>query len=267
MAVKDYRAIAAKRITRPSTEVRMPNFLIYGRNKKGKSTFGLSGGVEDTLVIDPEDGTDQMKKSDPYRWKISRWEEVDEVLGYLRLGDHPYKWICVDGLTRFNNMALRYIMRLQEEKSLDRTPGLVQQRDYGKSGELMKEMVTAFHNLPQGVIFTAQERMYDSADSEEDEDVEDTQVIFIPDLPKGVRGHVESLVDVIGRIYVARVESKLDSTKTVAQRRLWIGDSVKYTTGFRSDYALPDMVPNPTIPKLVSLMREGKVIRRSTPKE
>ena len=61
---------------------------------------------------------------------------------------HDYSWVCVDGLTKFSNMSLKYVMKLQEDRSLDRIPGLVQQRDYGKSGELMKDLLTRFHNMP-----------------------------------------------------------------------------------------------------------------------
>ncbi len=38
--------IAASKITRPSQIKRYPKFLVYGRNKKGKTTFSLSGGIE-----------------------------------------------------------------------------------------------------------------------------------------------------------------------------------------------------------------------------
>lgn len=254
MAVKtkDYAAIAAQRITKPSQTKRFPKMLIYARNKKGKTTFGISAGVDKTLVLDPERGTDEMKTKDPNRWEIERWEDLDDAFNYLRYSDHPYQWVVVDGLTKLNNMALKYVMRLQEEKSLDRIPGLVQQRDYGKSGELMKDLLTRFHNLPMGVIFTAQERMDSAFDSEEDEEVEEGGVTFIPDLPKGVRGSVNSIVDVIGRLYVI----KNDEGKR--ERRLWIAESMKYDTGYRSDFELPEYVKNPTIPKLVRLIRTGK---------
>lgn len=75
--------------------------------------------------------------------------------------------------------------------------------------------------------------------------------MFIPDLPKGVRGAANSIVDVIGRLYVV----KNDEGK--AERRLWIGESLKYDTGYRSDFVLEDMVKNPTVPKLVRLIRTG----------
>lgn len=253
---KDYGAIAKKRITRPSKQTRLPKLHIYSRNKKGKSTFCLSAGVDKVLFADPEHGTDEMKTKDPYVWHIERWEDMDEFYQFARSGDHQYEWFAIDGLTRLSNMALNYVMRREEERSLDRQPGMVSNRDYGKSGELMKQMLVNFHNLPYGVIYTSQERMIEAADSEEDEDSEESAAMFVPDLPKGVRGMVNSLVDVIGRLYVVEVDVRGEMKK---QRRLWIGESVKYDTGFRSDYKLPDMVKVPTIPKLVKLIREGSV--------
>ena len=250
---KDYSAIAAKRISRPAEGKRFPKFLVYSRNKKGKTTFSLSAGVDKTLVIDPEHGTDEMVKKNPNVWKIERWEDLDDVYNYLRYSDHPYQWVCLDGLTKIANMSLKYVMKLQEERSLDRIPGMVQQRDYGKAGELMKDLLTRFHTLQMGVVFTAQERMLEAEDSEEDGDAEGGTAMFVPDLPKGVRGYVNSIVDVIGRLYVV----KNDENK--AERRLWIGESLKYDTGYRSDFELDDYIANPTLPRLVRYMRTGSL--------
>lgn len=259
MAEKDYAAIAAKKIHRPASIERLPKFHIYARNKKGKTTFGISAGVDKTLVLDPEHGTDMMNAKNPHVWPIERWEDMEDAYNFARYGDHEYEWFVVDGLTKLSNMALKYVMKLQEERSIDRIPGMVQLKDYGKAGEVMKTMLDNFHNLRYGVVFTSQERMQEAMDSEEDEDIENEAAEFIPDLPKGVRGHVNSLVDVIGRIYVVKVDHPKDPDKKVAQRRMWLGETVKYDTGYRSDYNLPDMVKNPTLPKLVTLMREGKL--------
>jgi hypothetical protein len=247
----DYKAIAAKRITRPAEQTRRPKLLIYGRNKKGKSTFISTAGVDKVLYLDPERGTDEMKTTNPHVWHFERWEDIDDYYQYLRGGDHPYTWAGIDGLTKMSNMALNYVMRVAEERSLDRQPGMVQQRDYGKAGELMKLMLTQFHNLPMGVVFTAQERMIEASDAEEDEESEAASAMYVPDLPKGVRSSVNALVDVIGRLYTVKVDDK-------PERRLWIGDSNKYDTGYRSDFELPPFIRKPTIPKLVRLIRTGK---------
>lgn len=261
MAEKDYRAIAKKRIQRPAEIERLPKFHIYGRQKKGKTTFSTSAGVDQTLILDPEHGTDLMKTKNPHVWHIEKWEDIDEAYNYILLGDHPYRWIGVDGLTKLSQMSLKYTMKIQEERSIDRIPGQVQQRDYGRAGEVMKTMLTNFHNLPYGVVFTSQERMQETQDSEEDDEIEGADAEFVPDLPKGVRGYVNSLVDVIGRIYVVKVDSSKSETM-VSQRRMWLGESMKYDTGYRSDFTLPEMVKLPSIPKLVTLMETGKIPTR-----
>jgi hypothetical protein len=96
--------------------------------------------------------------------------------------------------------------------------------------------------------------MAEANDSEEDDDAEETDAIFIPDLPKGVRSYVNSIVDVIGRIYVV----KNDEDKF--ERRLWIGESLKYDTGYRSDFELPSYLARPTAPRLTRLIRTGSPV-------
>src|SRR6478736_297109 len=106
---KDYLAIAKTKVNRPRDVAPKPKILIYGRNKKGKSTFGVSAGIEKTLVIDPEKGTDTMREKNPYRWPLEKWEDMQEAWGALRTGklapsmfggesDEPFDWVVVDGL-------------------------------------------------------------------------------------------------------------------------------------------------------------------------
>lgn len=258
---KDYKAIAAQRITRPSQSKRKPRILVYARNKKGKTRFCAT--APDVLILDPEDGTEGMTQMDPNRWKIENWQGFDDAYQYLKAGDHPYKWVAVDGLTRFSNMSLRFVMGLEEERDLTRKPGMVQKQDYGKSGELLKGMLWNFHSLNMGVIYTAQERMMEveeDADAE-DGDAEAASVMYVPDLPKGARSAVNSIVDVIGRMYTVRVEHPKDPELKLVQRRLWLDPHVAYDTGYRSDFRLPPYLKGPTVPKLIQLLREGKVTR------
>lgn len=266
-AEKDYLAIARKKVTRPKDIQSWRKALIYGRNKKGKTRFGLSNGIENTLCIDPEQGTDTMKKLNPYRFPVTKWEEMQEAWGAIRtyelspyaLGQgkskKPFDTISLDGCTRLNNMALKYVRRIQEERDLDRIPGMTDRRDFFKSGELMKDMINNFLGLKLNVIFTAQERMITAADPDEADGSEDEQQFFVPDLPAGVRSALNSVVDVIGRIFVVRIEGK--NGKEVAQRRLQIGHHELYDTGYRSDYVLPDVLKNPTFPMLVNLIETG----------
>lgn len=264
-AKKDYRAIAARKIQKPGDRKRKPQILVYARNKKGKSTFGST--APNVLMIDPENGTDHLKKVNPDAWHVSVWEDMDEVYRFLRLGDHSYEWVCVDGVTRIHNMALRFVMNQQEERDLDRIPGFVQLKDYGKANELLKGMMLNFQALGLGIIYTAQERMQSVTDTaEEDDEAEESDIMFVPDVSKGARSAINAMVDVIGRLYTVRATKKVRRNgnieeKEYVQRRLWLGVHPRYDTGFRSDYELPDFLPNPTIPKLVELLNTGKVAK------
>lgn len=263
MAVKDYDQIARKRIRKPSDlQEKYPRYLVYSRNKKGKTWFCLT--APNVLVLDPENGTDEFVKKDPAVWPINSWQDLDEAYHFLKGGNHNYEWVAVDGVTRMSNMSLRFVMRKGEERDLDRTPGLVQRQDYGKAGELLKGMILNFQTLPMGIVYTAQERLIDTtSEGLEDEDAEETSYMFVPDLPKGVRGTLNSVVGVIGRLYVVKATVKVRTKdgevieKQKNQRRLWIGDHVAYDTGFRSEFNLPPMLKDPTVERLTNLIRKG----------
>lgn len=263
----DYLKLARVRGHTPKTKKSWRRIHVYARNKKGKTRLGMSWGRDNTLIIDPENGTDLMKERDPFVWPLGKWEDTQEVYGALRTGklspNHikqgesstPFTLASVDGLTRIHNMSLKYVMKIQEERDLDRRPGFVDRRDYGKANELMKQFLLNFHSLPMHVYYTSQEKMVTEGAFDDDEEAEDAEAFYVPALPDGVRATINALAEVTGRLYVVEVEQK---GKPVKQRRLQIGLHEKYDTGFRSDWALPDMIRRPTLPALIKLIEEGE---------
>jgi len=249
---KDYSQVAA-RIERVAEQSYHYRFLIYGRNKKGKTTFGISAGVDKTLVLDAEKSTKLMRKKNPHVLPVTRWQDLDDFYGFLRTQPHGYEWVVLDNMTRIHNMALKFIVNQQEQRDLNRKPGQVSQPDHGKAGELTKSLINNFEALPMNVVYIAQERMVslDSGDNDDD----DESTYFVPDLPQGARSALNSAADVIGRIYTVKVDIK-GQTKT--QRRLQIGPHERYDTGYRSEFNPPDMLKNPTIPKLISVLHGEK---------
>lgn len=270
----DYLALARKVGTTPSRQKSFRKIFVYARNKKGKTKLGLSVGRDNIVFADPEMGTALMLKEDPFLWPIEKWEDLQDLYGACRTGklspNHlvqgesstPFSWVSPDGLTKMHNMALKYVMKVQELKDLDRQPGMVQRQDYGKANELMKQMIINFQTLKMNVYYTAQEKMM-TADGkhdfseDDDEDSMDVEAYFVPALPDGVRGYINSQAEVIGRLYVVAVDDPKNADKKVKQRRLQIGLHDKYDTGFRSDWALPDVIRRPSLPKLVKLIEEG----------
>jgi hypothetical protein len=269
MAEPDYLALAKLRAHTPSRKKSFRRLAVYARNKKGKTRLGLTAGRDNILFVDPEDGTDLMKTMDPFVWPLTQWADTQEVYGALRTGklspNHivqgesstPFTWVCLDGLTKMNNMALMYVRSVEEQKNLDRIPGFVQQKDYGKSGDLMKQMILNFCSLKMHVYFTMQEKMLtDGWSSDDDEDADSPEAFYVPDLPNAVRSMINSQAELIGRLYVVTIDGK--DGNPIKQRRLQIGLHEKYDTGFRSDFKLPDMIKRPTLPKLVALMEKGE---------
>lgn len=272
---KDYAAIAASKIRKPGTNKRKPRLLVYGRNKKGKTRFCTS--APNVLILDPETGTEEEKKASPDVWPIEKWDDIHDAYMFLRGGGKspltgdPYQWVALDGCTRISNMALRWVMSQAEERSLERKPGQVGKQDYGKAGEMFKGILLNLHSLRDiGVILTAQERMVEIENPDEsDEEVHTVAATFVPDLPKGARSAVNSMVDLIGRIYVFRGTYKkkfrekgtdkiIEKDVEGIQRRLWVGPHALYDTGYRSEFVMPDTILNPTVPSVIAAMREGK---------
>lgn len=275
MAKKDYLAIAKKRITRPSETARKPRVLVYGRNKKGKTRFCST--APDVLIVDPEDGTKEEQRIDPDTWPVTEWGDLDDVYGALKSGlkspktGNPYRWVALDGMTRFASIALDYVSNQQAEKDITRKPGQIDQRTYGTANKMIEAMLHNFHSLRDvGVILTAQERMVEIVNMEDmgdDEDATPAGYMYVPDLPKGSRAPLNQIVDVIGRIYVVRGDftkkvkrnGEVIEKEVKSQRRLWIGPHEMYDTGYRSGYELPEFLKEPTVPSVVRAMREGKV--------
>jgi len=269
MAVKDYSALAKAHIRFPDTdEPRMPRLLVYGRNKKGKTTFGNT--APDVLSIDPDD---QPKAQRPL-WPVNRWQDMHEAYQYLRSGKHPYKWISMDGLTGIYSRALAFVRKQSDDraKALDRQPEQIGKQHYGRANQLFETMLLNFHSLRNfGIVFTAQEKMVGVVEMDEmtddDPEFEPKSYQYIVNLPKGARASIAQIVDLTGRLYVVngdferriKVDGKWTTEEYKKQRRLLIGVNDMYETGYRSDYPLPDVIEDPTVKKVVRALRTGVV--------
>jgi hypothetical protein len=99
-------------------------------------------------------------------------------------------------------------------------------RSYLKLGELLKDAIIKFRNLPYHIIFTAQEK----TSSEEDEEG-NTNIQVHPELSPAPRSVLLSATNIIGRIYVREVEGK--NGRKLMERRMLLGSHPKYISGNR----------------------------------
>jgi hypothetical protein len=278
VAAKNYGAIAKAKIASAGSG-RMPRYLVYGRNKKGKTRFCAT--APDVLICDPEDGTIAETKLNPDVWHVTEWGDLDEVYNFLKGGGKspktgkPYQWVALDGMTKMLSMAIDFVSRQQAERDLTRQPNQVDQRTYGQANRMIESMLHNFHSLRSiGIILTAQERVVEIDNMEDmgdDEDATPVSYMYVPDLTKGARAPLNQVVDLIGRIYVVRGDFTIKRrvrqgdkivTKEVEskiERRLFVGPHEMYDTGFRSGFTLPDYLREPTVASVNRALREGKV--------
>lgn len=279
MAGKDYAAIARNKITRPGSG-RMPRYLVYGRNKKGKTRFCAT--APDVLICDPEDGTIAEKKLDPDVWHITQWTDLDDVYHFIKGGGkspksgQPYKWVALDGMTKMLAMAVDFIQSQLGDVDLTKKPTEQDQRRlYGRANKLIQGMLHNFHSLRQvGLIFTASERVVEIENMEDlgdDPDASPSSFMYVPDLSPGARAPLNQVVDLIGRIYVVRgeftrkvrvrSEGKIVTKELTSsiQRRLFVAPHEMYDTGYRSGFELPDYITNPTVTSVGKALQDGKV--------
>ena len=244
--------LAKTKIVKGGTAERNPQLLIYGRNKVGKTT--LTATAPNVLIVDPEHGAEQSA-SDIDLWPATSWNEVIEAQQYAISTDCAYDWVCFDGLTRIHAMALQHVMGGRSMGDLTKHPALVQQRDYGAAGELVKGFLWQLAGAKPGIIYTAQERLEESGDY--DEQLLDSTYRQVVDLPRGARFAVNSIVDVIGHLELKR-QSVTKNGETIGHRtvrELRIGPHPSLDTGYRSTAKIKPTLTNPTIPALLEHLK------------
>lgn len=209
---------------------------IYGRGGVGKTTL-LGSMPGKGLVIDVpqiEGGTfvleDHADRIDVV--PVTEWDEIDPIYWYLAKEDHGYQWVAVDSITAMQTLAQRKTVK---ERPLDADPHTISLQEYGKIGQLMKELVYRFRTLPIHVIWIAQERSFGS--------LEETSGKTIgPDvLPGALQGLLPSMI-LVGRLYV-------HETAEGWERRLRIGPSDDFYTKARAKPGLdvPPIVKDPSL--------------------
>lgn len=228
--------------------------LVYGRNGAGKTRFAAS--APDCLIIDVhEEGTRSARGSGakvfPDEGMIT-WPDIGDIYWYLKAGKHPYKSVAIDTVTAMNRLCLRHVMGEAEDRDPNREIGLPDRRAYGRAGELMREQLLAFRNLPMHVIFTAQERVIKDEDTDE-------PVLHTPDLPAGSRGIAMGSVSIIGRIYRHEAKIRNKKTKEITTRwedRMLVGPHEEFDTKDRTNN-LGTVVRRPTMELVIEANKKG----------
>lgn len=230
-------------------------FLFYARNKRGKTTLCASASViGKTLIIDCEKGTASVKRRYPDAevFKLTTFEEIDEIYWYLATQKHGYRFVAIDPITRLGQLCMEWVLRDKAQKDLSADPAGVTQQDWGKTAELMRNVIQRYKDLP-GIflMITAYERRRANDDEEGEYDF-----VIGPDAQPAVKGYLMGQMDVIGRLYAQAIhnddEEGDDEEVVVIERRMLFGPHEIYESGDRSDN-LPRVMRAPTMAKILKL--------------
>lgn len=239
------------RIAKPNNMVAKVGCAIYGRGGVGKTSLlrtmpgkGLvldipqvEGGT--VVLADASDRIDVMP--------IIRFEEFQEAYDFLASGKHDYQWVAIDSLTAAHILAKRKTVK---DRPLDADPMMLEQRDWGKIGELMGTMILLYRSLPLHVIFIAQERTRDSGGVSE----------MQPDISPATLQALLPSMYLVGRLYTAEVDV---GGEVKIERRLRVGPSDRYMTKVRAmpGRDLPAIIRDPNLKNIFAYLLGADVPR------
>lgn len=228
--------------------------IVYARNKVGKSRLAASAArVGKTLIIDCEEGSSSIRKTGAQVYKLKHWEEIEEIYWFLKNRKHGFKFVAIDPVTRLGQLCMKYVLGDKAAKdSGGGDPHQATQQDWGKTAELMRDVLARFKDLPDiFLILTAYERRRESEDEESAYDF-----IIGPDAQPAVKGFLMGQMDIIARLYVKQLDSDEEEDDEAAikvERRLLTGPHEIYEAGDRSDN-LPRIMRRPTMSKIMALI-------------
>ena len=159
--------------------------LVHGPPGAGKTRLcATTGDLEHTLIISAEGGLLSIKSWEIDMVEVHSIRDVYEVYEFLKKGDHPYRWVCVDSISELAEVIL------QGEKLRNRDG----RRAYGEMADTVFDLLRGFRNLPCHVMMTAKQAR------EEHEG----QLLFVPMLPG--RQLTQNIAYLFDEVFALRVE-------------------------------------------------------------
>ena len=241
----------------PASEIGSFNAVFYGRNKQGKTHLAGSSDLKTLLIDCNEKGFETVAdRSNVTVYELERFPEEEDLYWWARAGNHDIELFVFDTISMLSTLCMKHVLR-QAELDIGADPMLPDRRAYGKVAQFMNEVIIRWRNLPYNVIFLAQERRWETADDEANDD--DSVVVEVtPSLSKAPLQTLLSSVGTIGRVYVREVEK---DNKTSMEHRLLIGPHPLYMAGTRIRALRGKRVlRNPTLAQILALRdRAGEV--------
>jgi hypothetical protein len=225
----------------------------------GKTTFCAVPGA---LIIDLEGGTEVIAdrtdvmvwpRRDPNTNKVPTpdWDALERLSNRLKRGDHGFKVICFDTLTKAQKLSLSKVMKQSA------TPEQPTQPEYGRANILLGDMIEMWCGLARetgiNVIFNVH--------AEEVKDEDTGSVLIRMAVTPGLIKTVYQSVSSIG--YIA--EKPAPAANKPTERRLLLRNTNKVTAKFRqpkSGPQLPLEIDNPSLETILEHRKKAREARK-----
>jgi hypothetical protein len=169
---------------------------------------------------------------------VSTWDEIDTIFWFLQKKNHDYKWVAIDSITAFTELAKRKTIK---ERDISADPHTISLQEWGKIGALVGEMVYRFRTLPVHTVWLAQERKYTS---------DDAPTMIGPETTPSALSDLLPGMLLVGRLYVQNLPGG------GIERRLRIDTHPLYHAKARAlpSVVVPSVVRNPNLGMILAYL-------------
>lgn len=243
------------------------HMLIWGRVKSGKTTLAASG--PKPVMFLAETGQMSVRKRKDLMvyplegggFKKVKWRDAWDFLYLLKHGDTNAGTVSVDTMSSLTRIAMRYILKDEESRDIEREPGTPDQRTWGRLStvmtEFMEELEVICRTQNMHLVYTAQERKLNEEKAEEE------GANAIPDFTPSIRGFITQKPDILARTFIEEeVSDDIEAEPNLRYGMLFrhdeylVGERIT-PKGAKKPY-LPRQAYNVTIPKLIRRIERRK---------
>lgn len=126
--------------------------LVYGRSGSGKTYMSrTTGDLEHTLILSAESGLLALQDVEIPVMPIGTIGALEQAFGWLRLGDHPYRWVILDSLSEMAERILGKAMTPEAGKKVDGRAA------YGVMQDRTMKLIRFVRDLPVNVVLIAKQ--------------------------------------------------------------------------------------------------------------